>query len=310
MERAGGQATREEIKKKLWPNDTVVEFDHSIHTAINKLRQAFGDSAEDPKYIETVARRGYRLMVLVEQGNAGPASPGSKTPAPPVPESQVSGLSGRKISHYRVLELLGGGGMGVVYKAEDLKQGRRVALKFLAEEIASDAKALERFEREARAASSLDHPNICAVHEFGEHDGRPFIAMSLLERQTLRDQIAASAAPFATDELLDLAIQVGNGLAAAHEKGIIHRDIKPANIFITHRCEAKILDFSFYSVYTNPCRQNSLQQWQMHFEERYAQNHCRALGSLSCKMAKQDQIGRKIRTIWNTDKLFRMFYLY
>ena len=248
VEREGKIVTRSEIKNRLWPNDTIVDFDHSINVAIGVLRKALGDSADSPRYIETLARRGYRLLPPVEwlDSNAPAADVALTTTFP------LANLIGKRVCQYRVLEVLGGGGMGMIYEAEDLKLGRRAALKFLPEELTGDPIALQRLEREAQTASALNHPNICTIYDIEEYQDQPFIAMELLEGETLQQHLAATA-PNAIPvlSLIDIAAQVCLGLEAAHGKDIVHRDIKPANIFLTKQGPVKLLDFGVAKLVAN-----------------------------------------------------------
>jgi len=257
IEQGGRVVSREEIRRRLWPNDTVVEFDRSINAAILKLRASLRGTSDDDGFIETVPRRGYRFMVP-GNGSGGSGSGEGRSRSGSTDGEQAGGASaitpaslvGQRVSHYRVLSVLGGGGTAVIYKGEDLKLNRPVALKFLSEELARQPSILRRLEAEARTASSLNHPNICTIYEIGEHEGQPFIVMELLEGETLRERIARAHGaaegenrPLPLHEFLGYAVQIADGLAVAHARGIIHRDIKPANVFITNTGTVKLLDF-------------------------------------------------------------------
>jgi eukaryotic-like serine/threonine-protein kinase len=242
VERNGELVTRDQIVERIWGKGVFLDTDNSINNAVSKVRQALRDDPEKPRFVLTIPGKGYRFIATVFEEKVQPEPEFVPQPAAPTTESWI----GKKISHYRILELLGGGGMGIVYRAEDLKLGRRVAIKFMPVELATDPRAFERFEREARAASSLDHRNICSIYQLGEYEHQPFIVMQLLEGETLREWIERNSKPAGRrswPDLLEIAIQIANGLDAAHQKGIIHRDIKPANIFRTNAGEVKILDF-------------------------------------------------------------------
>jgi DNA-binding winged helix-turn-helix (wHTH) protein/predicted Ser/Thr protein kinase len=227
---------REEICKRLWPNGTVVEVSHGINAAVQRLREALGDSAVEPQFVETVARRGYRFLARVET---------ECRRAPSLREQSAGAFAdelnpGQTISHFRLEEKLGRGGMGVVYRAEDLNLSRKVALKFLMPETAGDPVAVSRFQREARTASALNHPNICTVYAVEEYAGQPVIVMELVEGRTLESLLASGPIPAA--EALPLAMQMAAALDAAQRKGIVHRDLKPGNVMVT-AFGVKVLDF-------------------------------------------------------------------
>jgi eukaryotic-like serine/threonine-protein kinase len=234
---SGELVTRQELHQKLWPNGTIVEFDSSINAAIKRLREALADSAEVPQFIETLPRRGYRFLVPVV----------SVATAQSAPAPQSDGRAGQTISHYRIGRKLGQGAMGEVYEAEDTQLGRLAAIKFLPEELSDDPRALERFEREARAASALNHPNICTVYQVGGHEGVRFIAMEYVAGKSL-DQLVAPEG-LAVHEVLNYAVQMADALAKAHSAGIVHRDLKPSNIIVSPDGRVKVLDFGLAKVH-------------------------------------------------------------
>ena len=227
----GQLVPREQLRRELWSDSTFVDFDQGLATAIRKIREVLGDAAENPRFVETLPKRGYRFIAPVEwvqQEGVGEGVP------------RVAGLP-QTVSHYRILEKLGEGGMGVVYKAEDSKLQRTVALKFLPSHGLEDDEHRARFQREAQAAAALDHPNICTVYEIDEAQGQTFLAMAYLEGSTVSQKVKQG--PLKLAEALDIAIQAGEGLRAAHQKGIVHRDIKSANLMVNAQGQVKIMDF-------------------------------------------------------------------
>ena len=232
----GQLVPRDQLRRELWSDSTFVDFDQGLATAIRKIREVVGDAAENPRFVETLPKRGYRFIAPVEWVRQELTGEGVPRVAR-IPQT---------VSHYRILEKLGEGGMGVVYKAEDSKLQRTVALKFLPSHGLEDEEHRARFQREAQAAAALDHPNICTVYEIDEVQGQTFLAMAYLEGSTVSQKVKQGSLKLA--EALDIAIQAGEGLRAAHAKDIVHRDIKSANLMVSPQGQVKIMDFGLAQV--------------------------------------------------------------
>jgi serine/threonine protein kinase len=224
--------TREAIQERLWPNGTVVEFEHSVNAAVKRLREALRDSATNPRYIETLPKKGYRFVSPVESSSALPA-----------------------IRNYRLLEEIGRGGMGIVYRAEDVRLGRQVAIKVLPPEFATDPQRRARLMREARAASALNHANIVTVYDIGSESGFDFIAMEFVAGKPLADLIPPMG--LKAPEAVRLAVQIAGALAKAHSAGIAHRDLKPANVMLDAEGDAKLMDFGLAKTLEAPLAEGS-----------------------------------------------------
>jgi serine/threonine protein kinase len=240
VERPGELVSRDELRERLWPNGTIVDFEHGVNSALKRLRDALGDSADHPRFVETVPRRGYRLVVPIEVLRADPeGGRDAGEAAPTVRPLQAGELL--PLGHYRLLERVGSGSMGEVYRAEDVDLQRQVAVKFIPEEYLSDRDRLKRFQREAQVLAALDHPAIAAIHGFGEADGRRFLVLEFVDGEPLSSRLARG--PLRAAEALDLCAHVAEALAAAHRKGIVHRDLKPEHVCIRKDGRVKVLDF-------------------------------------------------------------------
>jgi DNA-binding winged helix-turn-helix (wHTH) protein/tRNA A-37 threonylcarbamoyl transferase component Bud32 len=241
IERPGEVVTRDELRARLWPNGTIVDFEHGLNSAMKRLRDALGDDAERPTYVETVRRRGYRFIATVRTLSTSSQPRDSELRLVTADHRAPRAQESIPIGGYRLIEKIGAGAMGQVFLAEDRLLKRHVALKFLPPDFAADAGRLARFQREAEVLASLSHPNIAAIHGLGEAEGRRCLVLEFVDGESLAQRITRG--PMPVPEALEVCRQIADALEAAHQKGFVHRDLNPGNVKITADGRVKLLDF-------------------------------------------------------------------